>query len=99
MKSRKGSKMVAIDLWVRSRLKSLKSSVSVSFLAPVTESLDKISRDCITNLWVLGGTQLKPARPYAHVEYDFEHSRSRDTRDKNHSDPLQQTRSFYLSRG
>jgi len=88
MKSHKGSKMVVIDLWVRSRLKILKSSVSVSFLAPVAELLDKISKDCNTNLWVLGGTQLKPARPYARVEYDFEHSRLRDTRDKNHSDLL-----------
>jgi len=34
MKSRKRRRIVAIDLWVRSRLKNRNSSVSVSFLAP-----------------------------------------------------------------
>lgn len=35
MNSLNGSRIVAIDLWVRSRLKNRNSSVSVSFLAPI----------------------------------------------------------------
>jgi len=45
MKSRKQSRIVAIDLWERSRLKNRNSSVSVSFLAPDGECWDGVGGD------------------------------------------------------